>query len=393
MADIREFDFQDLESVNLNVDAIYRGGRLGNAGDDPLPRLLRVSNQGGFRYRGTVNKLELVVLTSTFNDPDWPDSLDLETGRLTYFGDNKHPGRALHQTPRRGNEILRNLFDSAHSEPAARRNIPPILVFANGIRGRDVSFLGLAIPGGDDLRPSEDLVAVWKASKGRRFQNYRAHFTMLDAPLISRAWIDDIWRKNPLCVNAPRAWRDWMEGGRARPLIAARSIEYRTKSEQLPIDPAGVKIIGALQSYFKTDSYSFEKCAVAILKLMLPDIASADLTRPTRDGGRDAIGKLRIGTGGASILVDFALEAKCWGLSNSVGVKEMSRLISRLRHRQFGVLVTTSYVELQAYKEIKEDQHPIIVIAASDIVQLLRSNGLANVEAVTGWLAREFPLR
>jgi hypothetical protein len=71
----------------------------------------------------------------------------------------------------------------------------------------------------------------------------------------------------------------------------------------------------------------------------------------------------------------------------------MSRLISRLRHRQFGVLVTTSYVELQAYKEIKEDQHPIIVIAASDIVQLLRSNGLANVEAVTGWLAREFPLR
>ncbi|MCP1762460.1 O-acetyl-ADP-ribose deacetylase (regulator of RNase III) [Bradyrhizobium japonicum] len=36
------------------------------------------------------------------------------------------------------------------------------------------------------------------------------------------------------------------------------------------------------------------------------------------------------------------LEAKCYGSGNSVGVREMSRLISRLRHRQFGVLVTTS---------------------------------------------------
>jgi hypothetical protein len=33
------------------------------------------------------------------------------------------------------------------------------------------------------------------------------------------------------------------------------------------------------------------------------------------------------------------------------GVREMSRLISRLRHRQFGVLVTTSYVDNQAYRE------------------------------------------
>src|SRR5665213_2326128 len=107
---------------------------------------------------------------------------------------------------------------------------------------------------------------------------------------------------------------------------------------------------------------------------MLPDVASLDLTRPSRDGGRDGIGRLRIGKGPASILVDFAIEAKCYQMSSSVGVRDVSRLISRLRHRQFGVLVTTSYLESQAYKEIKEDEHPIIVLAARDIVELLRAN-------------------
>ena len=123
---------------------------------------------------------------------------------------------------------------------------------------------------------------------------------------------------------------------------------------------------------------------------MLPDIAALDLTRPSRDGGRDAIGQLRIGRGSTSILVDFALEARCYSPSNSVGVREMSRLISRLRHRQFGILVTTSFVDAQAYREIKEDGHPIVIVAASYIVELLRINGHSGVVAVADWLEREF---
>ena len=69
----------------------------------------------------------------------------------------------------------------------------------------------------------------------------------------------------------------------------------------------------------------------------------------------------------------------------------MSRLISRLRHRQFGVLVTTSCVDLQAYKEIKEDQHPIVIIAARDMAELLRESGLGTADAVRRWLHEEFP--
>jgi len=77
--------------------------------------------------------------------------------------------------------------------------------------------------------------------------------------------------------------------------------------------------------------------------------------------------------------------------THAVGVRDMSRLISRLRHRQFGVRVTTTWVDLQAYKEIKEDQHPIIVVSATDIVDLLRRNGKGSAIAVAAWLTEEFP--
>ena len=97
-----------------------------------------------------------------------------------------------------------------------------------------------------------------------------------------------------------------------------------------------------------------------------------------------------LGLEASGILVDFALEAKCYNLSKGVGVREMSRLISRLRHRQFGILVTTSYVNIQAYREIKEDQHPIIVISGVDIVTLLRNDGYADPDSVTMWLKQNF---
>lgn len=63
----------------------------------------------------------------------------------------------------------------------------------------------------------------------------------------------------------------------------------------------------------------------------------------------------------------------------------MSRLISRLRYRQFGILVTTSYVDSQAYKEIKVDGHPVLVMSGGDIVNVLRRNGF-DLQSLKRWL-------
>ena len=235
--------FENLQEADLVVDGVYLGGRRGNAGDDPFPRLLTVSNQGGFRFRGTVSALEMLVLTSSMSDPDWPDGLDRETGVFTYYGDNKKPGRALHDTPRHGNELLRNVFQLGHENEQGRRQVPPILLFGNLGQWRDVVFLGLAVPGTSDLRSSEDLVAIWRTSGGKRFQNYRARLTVLDVPVVSRSWLADMLAGNPFTENAPGPWRQWCDAGIARPLIAKRSLEHRTRAEQLPADSEGRAII------------------------------------------------------------------------------------------------------------------------------------------------------
>ena len=384
--------FDQLTTTDLHVDALYQGGRRGNAGDDPLPKLLRVDSQGGFRYRGKVGgKLQMLVLTSSMNDPDWPDALDRETGVFTYYGDNKKPGRELHDTGRDGNLILQKIFAAARSSQEARREVPPIFVFAGTASWRDMNFLGLGVPGASDLDSAEELVAIWRTAEGKRFQNYRARFTILDAPVISRAWIDSLIAGKSDDSAAPDAWRTWVETGRRRALMATRSLEYRSKSEQLPQDDEGNAIIQAIRGYFRDTPHAFEHCAAAITRLMLPDVTMLDVTRPSRDGGRDAVGQMRVGAGASGIFVDFALEAKCYSPPSSVGVRDVSRLISRLRHRQFGVLVTTTWVDLQAYKEIKEDQHPIVVVSAVDIVDLLRRTGKGSAGEVVSWLTEQFP--
>ncbi|MBZ9716846.1 restriction endonuclease [Mesorhizobium sp. AD1-1] len=381
-----------LSSSDLHVDAIYQGGRKGNAGDDPLPTLMRVDSQGGFRYRGKVKgKLEMLVLMTSMNDADWPDDLDAETGIFTYYGDNKKPGRDLHDTGRDGNLILKTIFEDSRSGAEGRGVVPPIFLFSGVGVSRDVRFLGLAVPGASDLDASEELVAIWRNVKGSRFQNYRARFTVLDAAQMSRAWIDSIVAKQPNHGLAPDAWKTWRKTGKRKALIAGHTMEYRSRAEQLPDDKDGQALIGAVREHFKDRPHAFEHCAAALARLMIPDIAGLDVTRPSRDGGRDAVGQLRVGTGQSGILMDFALEAKCYSPPTAVGVKDMSRLISRLRHRQFGVLVTTSCVDLQAYKEIKEDQHPILILSAKDIVELLRRNGRGSLPAVKAWLEEEFP--
>jgi hypothetical protein len=124
------------------------------------------------------------------------------------------------------------------------------------------------------------------------------------------------------------------------------------------------------------------------------------ITRASIDGGRDAIGRYVLGLSDDPVYMDFALEleAKCYspGIdgseTNTVGVREISRLISRLRHRQFGALGTTPAIARQGYEEVREDRHPIIFIAGKDITEILIRNGHNSPESVQGWLSAEFPI-
>lgn len=388
----KQFRFAELATADLVVDAVYEGGTLGDIRDDPLSRLIGCGNQGGFRPVGgsVISGHRLAVLYSSLDDPDWPDSLDEQTGLFVYYGDNKSPGHELHDTPRKGNELLRACFMAIYRPHPQREEVPPFFVFTKGTGGRNVIFRGLAAPGSKIVKPSEDLVAIWKTTSGERFQNYRAYFTILNEPIILRAWIDDLLNGNPMSSNCPNAWRRWIDTGDYDTLQAEPTIRYRKKGEQLPSNKGNQELVSCIYRYFKDNPFGFEHCAAKIACLMDSNIVSIDVTRPWRDGGRDAIGLYRIGSQGDNINVEFALEAKCFEPGKTVCVKHTSRLISRLRYRQFGIFVTTSYVAEQAYREIREDGHPVVIVAANDIARILTNVGLGTGEKVAAWLKSNF---
>jgi len=388
----RVVEFEDLRASNLVLDAYYEGGQRGNAGDDPISKLLPVGTQGGFRTRlNASGAYAFVVLYSSLDEPDWPDNLDEEAGLFTYYGDNRRPGHALHDTPRKGNELLRGCFEALNSSPPRRDIIPPFFVFTKGNRGRDVVFRGLAAPGSSLIKANEQLIAIWKNKAGQRFQNYRAIFTMLNVDTIPRIWISDLIKGNSLSGNCPVPWKKWVETGVYHKLQAPSTLSYRVRIEQTPSTKNKREMVYRIYEYFKDNPTGFEPCAAEIAKMMDDNIVSIEVTRPARDGGRDAIGKYRIGTSGDNIKVDFALEAKCYKPGSGVGTRWTSRLISRLRYRQFGILVTTSHLGTQAYKEIRGDNHPIIVIAGEDIANILLRAGIGTPDEVTNWLEANFP--
>lgn len=391
----RTVDFASLKDSDLLVDAVYLSGPdTRNAGSDPIHRLLPVANMAGFRFAGSRERLQdvtMVVLYSDLGEPSWPDAFDPELGTFTYYGDNRYPGHDLHDTPRKGNLILREAFAALHSGAADRSRIPPFFVFTKGSAGRDVVFRGLAVPGAVGMSSSDDLVAIWRTKNGERFQNYRAVFTILDAPCISRAWLDSLIASAPDMTTAPPAWRDWLQSGRYAALQAPSVLAFRDRTDQMPRSPEDRRLLETVYRYF-VDGYAFEACAAALWAMSAGRV-EYEMTPAFRDRGRDSIGVMRIGPHEDAVGLEFVLEAKRYSPRAAVGVKGLARLISRMRHRMFGVLVTTSYLHRQAYEELRSDGHPVVVISGRDIVDILRSHGLDTTATVTAWLEANFSPR
>ncbi|HAT9402015.1 restriction endonuclease [Legionella pneumophila serogroup 8] len=392
------YPFDVLPHVDLAIDAIYEGGSSGNTSGDPISKMLKgIGNLGGFRVAGKGSLKKLIVLYTSMEDGDWPDSIDTSKGQFIYYGDNKHPGHEIHDTPKKGNMLLKQLFDLTHN--STRDSIPPILVFIKYPTvnsSRSVQFKGLAVPGYPGLSATDDLVAVWKTTNGQRFQNYRAVFTILDHPIISRTWINSLFSISGE-IEAPHKFKQWKFTGKADPLIAPSTKTIRTQSEQMPRCTIEKEILRTVFNYFCKTPNQFESCAAKIFQLSDENALIDEITRSVVDGGRDAIGRYVLGIKEDPVYAEFSLEAKCYqpGLDGqnitSVGVKDVSRLISRIRNRQFGVLVTTSFVARQAYKEVRDDNHPIIFLSGGDIARILIKKGINSIDLVNSWLSNEFP--
>ena len=153
VTDPHTVEFTQLASADLVVDRIYRGGTTGNAGDDPLARLLPVGNQGGFRTLAARPRTRSglpccipLALSRTGLTP-WtptpgPSPTSATTGR---------PGRDLHDTPRKGNLLLAGCSSGHTAARQPGRGSPVPAVRQTGHRP------GRAVPGpaGTRLRPGQ----------------------------------------------------------------------------------------------------------------------------------------------------------------------------------------------------------------------------------------------
>ena len=103
------------------------------------------------------------------------------------------------------------------------------------------------------------------------------------------------------------------------------------------------------------------------------------MTPKVKDKGRDIVGLYKIGTLGSDLHLRVIGEVKRWDEEGKgVGVKPMSRLISRLKHRDLGVFITTTHFDKQVQVEILEDGHPILLLSGGDLVKILISKEMAG---------------
>ena len=211
---------------------------------------------------------------------------------------------------------------------------------------------------------------------------------MLDTPTVERDWINCISLPGAPKAPAPRAWLAWLESAAYRPLESEPTKVIRTEAEQTADTTLKATILDRVWMHFKDSPHAFESFAARIYQMTDQRVIIDEITRGSVDGGRDAIGRYLLGLAADPVYAEFALEAKCYrpptagASANTVGVREIARLVSRIRHRQFGVLVTTSLIGRQAYEEVRNDRHPIIFISGRDIAEILIHAGYATVDRV-----------
>lgn len=173
---------------------------------DPIHKALPVGNVGGFRISGKRKSPLLVALYTSFENPDWPDSIDFVTGKVTYYGDNKSVGSSLTSTPRGGNSILELIFEAAKLN---KKEVPPIFLFSNSSNGKDKVFQGLLVPGHESEKIEDSLLAIWKYEQNGKVQNYKATFSLLKTETVPEKWLASLWAKEPQPELEPDELRKW----------------------------------------------------------------------------------------------------------------------------------------------------------------------------------------
>lgn len=312
-----------------------------------------------------------LILTTTnisqqYHNP-WEDSVDYNSGQIIYWGDAKFDSRnkAKKHLDFKGNRIFHQIRELILLKK--RNLVPPILHFSRNKKGW-VRFNGLCV--------LDRLETAWFEDKGTPIINFRCHLSILDLEEVPLAWIhqrataeilEDI---DSLC---PPVWRSYLKGQTKK--LYSWTSKIRSAENQLP--PVMTNDALILKQICNLSPVHFER----FCRQLFQEIATHTglqhqirETRHVRDGGFDFYGRF-IFPEPLGYEIDFKGEAKKYVRTNSVGPKEVSRLVARLKRGEYGIFVTTSYYTLDSQKEVCEDQYPVRLFSGIDIINFLKVLG------------------
>jgi len=208
---------EQIGESDLWVGAIYEGGP--SLSNEPIHAILGTQNMKGIRPKNDhAGHTRFIALQSTASQSEWPDSLDKSTGVYTYYGDNRDATKKLLDTD--GNKSLDRVFRGDFDTPEGRKKIPVFFVFTSvsGYAARSVRFEGLAVPG-YNASQEDWCVAKFFKQGDKKFQNYQIKLTILAESRISKEWISDLKKGEPLSANSPSCYSKWVDSGERTPLV------------------------------------------------------------------------------------------------------------------------------------------------------------------------------
>jgi hypothetical protein len=365
----------------------YRDSGSSSNPDDEFLRWLNIPHSGmrnmpGIRpfkfvsLRLPVHSYIVLVTHERSASPEtnpWEDSVDLNSGRITYWGDAKFDkSRTIDDFI--GNRAIRTAYDLVLDNRIDL--VPPILHFSKP-RAGVVKFNGLCA--------FDDLELTWFEDRGRPVRNYRARLAVLDVESVDVDWLHgraQATSEAQLLGSGPPAWQLYQAGKLERLKVWAPKI--RTIEAQLPSEASHSAQV--LHQLVELSPAVFEGAVVSLFE-EVDIVHRVSQTRLTADGGFDFEGSFTLPPP-LEYAIEFKGEVKRYGRRTAVKPKDVSRLVARLGRGQYGLYVTTSYFTKQAQQEVFEDRYPTRLFAGADVVRFMRELRIAQgAEISKTWLS------
>jgi hypothetical protein len=320
----------------------------------------------------------------------WHDEFDLDHGHVRYYGDHKPgvlgvPGATL------GNKLLLEAFElHSGNDRSLRLAAPPLLLF----RSRTVHVGGRAVVKGHvefcgaALIERLEYVVQRDAKTGSSFPNIVLDLAVVDlasaGDMLDMRWIDDrrdaSLSASDALRHAPASWKHWVDQGRsAIPRVRRRVMSSRVKGrgDQTPSsNTPDAALLAEIYEFFEGRKHSFELLAARVAANALGDHGGVYregwLSRAGGDGGLDFVARLDVGSAASNTPLVILGQAKCVAPTSSISPDEVARVVARLRRGWIGVFVTTGVFSRQAQVEVIDDEYPIVLIPAAELVEHVR---------------------